>query len=225
MAMKRIMPKIRQWDALSGLRVDKFVANSSIVKKRINKVYRRDAAVIYHPVNTDFFVPNDRDPEDFYLILTRFIPYKKIDLAIEACNELKKNLIILGTGPQEKELKRIAGPTITFTGRLSDEESRDYYQRCKAFLFPGYEDFGITPVEAQACGRPVIAYGKGGALDSVINGKTGIFFPEQTVQSLIEAIEEFEKTDFDPVKIRKHAENFSNDNFITKIKKFIEENK
>ena len=221
MAMKKILPKIRQWDALSALRVDKFVANSSIVKKRINKVYRRDAEVIYPPVNTDFFVPNNKDPEDFFLILSRFIPYKKIDLAIEACNKLGKRLIILGTGPQEKELKNIAGPTIEFTGRLSDEESRGYYQRCKAFLFPGYEDFGITPVEAQACGRPVIAYGKGGALDSVISEKTGVFFPEQTVESMISGIEKFKKINFNATEIRKHAESYSNKEFIRKMTKFI----
>lgn len=222
MAMKSILPKIRQWDALSGLRVDKFLANSSIVKKRINKVYRRDSEVIFPPVDTDFFTPNGKDPEDFYMILSRLIPYKRIELAIGACNQLNKRLIILGAGPLEKDLKKIAGPTIEFTGRLSDEDSRDYYQRCRAFLFPGYEDFGITPVEAQACGRPVIAYGKGGALDSVVPNQTGVFFPKQTVESLIEGIKEFEKTNFDPLEIRKHAETYSNDEFIRKMKDFIQ---
>jgi glycosyltransferase involved in cell wall biosynthesis len=132
MAMKKILPKIRMWDALSSLRVDKFIANSTIVQKRIQKVYRRESEVIYPPVNTDFFVPNNKESEDFYMILSRLIPYKKVDLAIKACNKLQKKLIILGSGPQEKYLKSIAGPTIEFTGRLNDEESRYYYQRCKS---------------------------------------------------------------------------------------------
>lgn len=221
LAMKKVMHKIRQWDALSGLRVDNFIANSTIVQKRIKKVYRRNSEVIYPPVNTDFFTPNNKEPEDYYMILSRLIPYKRIDLAIHACNELGKKLIVLGAGPLEKELKKIAGPTIEFTGRLSDEESRDYYQRCRAFLFPGYEDFGITPVEAQACGRPVIAFGKGGALDSVISGKTGLFFKEQTVGALKDAITDFEKRHFDYTEIRKHAEAYSNDEFIRKMKEFI----
>jgi glycosyltransferase involved in cell wall biosynthesis len=221
-AMKLILPKIRQWDVLSSFRVDKFIANSSIVQKRINKVYRRDSEVIYPPVSTDFFTPNGNPPEDFYLLLSRFIPYKRIDLAIEACNRLQKRLVIIGGGPQEKYLKTIAGPTIEFTGRLNDNETKDYYQRCKAFLFPGYEDFGITPVEAQACGRPVIAYGKGGAIDTVVNEVTGVFFPEQTIDSLCEAINKFEKMKFDSTAIRKHAEKFSNEQFIQKMKTFIE---
>ncbi len=221
LAMRRLLPRIRQWDALSSLRVDEFIANSSIVQKRINKVYRRDSIVIHPPINTDFFVPDYNEPEDFYMILSRLIPYKKIDIAIQACNNLKKKLIILGAGPLEKKLKKLAGPTIKFTGRLNDEESRDYYQRCKAFLFPGYEDFGITPLEAQACGRPVVAYGKGGALDSVINGKTGLFFPEQTVESLSDAIVKFEKMNFNSKEIRKHAEKFSSGNFRKNIKTLI----
>lgn len=224
MAMKKILPKIRQWDVLSSYRVDQFIANSSIVQKRINKIYRRNSEVVFPPVNTDYFTPNEKNAEDFYLVLSRFVPYKRIDLAIKACNELKKNLVIIGTGSQEKYLKSIAGSTVTFTGRLDDEETRDYYRRCKAFLFPGYEDFGITPVEAQACGRPVIAYGRGGALDTVIDEKTGVFFSEQTLESLCEGIAKFEELDFNSEKIRKHAENFSNKEFIIKIKNIIKEN-
>lgn len=221
LAMKGVMHKIRQWDALSGLRVDKFIANSSLVKRRIEKVYRRDAEVIHPPINTEFFKPDGQEPDDFYFILSRLIPYKRIDLAIRACNELGRKLIILGAGPLEKELKKIAGPTIEFLGRLSDEESRKYYQRCRAFLFPGYEDFGITPVEAQACGRPVIAYGKGGVLDSVIPGKTGVFFNEQTVESMKEGILELEKKTFSAEQIRAHAEVFSNEKFRSKIEGYI----
>jgi glycosyltransferase involved in cell wall biosynthesis len=221
-AMKMILPKIRQWDVLSSFRVDDFIANSTIVKKRINKVYRRDSEVIYPPVSTDFFTPNGNPPEDFYLLLSRFIPYKRIDLAIEACNRLQKRLVIIGGGPQEKYLKSIAGPTIEFKGRLSDNETKDYYQRCKAFLFPGYEDFGITPLEAQACGRPVIAYGQGGALDTVVDGVTGVFFPEQTVDSLMVALVKFDEIIFDSSNIRTHSEKYSNEQFRNNIRNFVD---
>ncbi|MCF6335153.1 MAG: glycosyltransferase [Spirochaetales bacterium] len=221
MAMKRLLPKIRQWDALTGLRVDHFMANSTITGKRIKKIYRRDAQVVFPPVNTDFFTPGTDKVEDFYLILSRFVPYKRIDIAIRACNSLKRNLIIIGNGSQKKELKSIAGKTITFTGRLNDEETRNYYRRCRAFLFPGYEDFGITPLEAMACGRPVIAYGKGGALDTVMPGETGIRFPDQTVKSLTKAIEIFEDSTFDTRKIRRHAEKFSSERFRSEIIEII----
>ncbi len=221
MAMKRLLPKIRQWDALTGLRVDHFMANSTITGKRIKKIYRRDAQVVFPPVNTDFFTPGTDKVEDFYLILSRFVPYKRIDIAIKACNSLKRNLIIIGNGSQKKELKSIAGKTITFTGRLNDEETRNYYRRCRAFLFPGYEDFGITPLEAMACGRPVIAYGKGGALDTVMPGETGILFPDQTVKSLTKAIEIFEDSTFDTRKIRRHAEKFSSERFRSEIIEII----
>ncbi len=221
MAMKRLLPKIRQWDALSGLRVDYFMANSTITGKRINKIYRRESRVVFPPVNTDFFTPGTDEPEDFFLVLSRFVPYKRIDLAIKACNTLKKKLVIIGDGSQRKELKAIAGRTVIFTGRLGDEETRSYYRRCSAFLFPGYEDFGITPVEAMACGRPVIAYGKGGALDTVIPRETGVLFKNQTVESLIKAIEIFENSSFNNRKIRRHAEKFSSKRFRSEIIEII----
>ncbi len=221
LAMKRLLPGIRQWDALTGLRVDYFLANSTITGKRINKIYRRDAKVVFPPVNTDYFTPGQKNSGDFYLVLSRFVPYKRIDLAIKACNQLKRKLVIIGDGSQRKELKALAGETIEFTGRLNDEETRQYYRKCKAFLFPGYEDFGITPVEAMACGRPVIAYGKGGALDTVIPGITGLIFPEQTVKSLMNAIEEFERIPFSRDKIREHAEKFSAERFRQEITETI----
>ncbi|MBN2656117.1 MAG: glycosyltransferase [Spirochaetales bacterium] len=220
-AMKKTMHRIRQWDALSAMRVDYFIANSNLVKRRILKVYRREAEVIHPPVDTDFFEPNGKEAEEFFLILSRLIPYKRIDLAIKSCNELKRKLVIIGAGPLEKDLKKIASPTVEFKGRLSDSESRDYYQRCKAFLFPGFEDFGITPLEAQACGRPVIAYGSGGVLDSIEDGKTGVFFTEQTVSSMKEGILRFENMVFDSAAIRKHAERFSNYEFRNRLDSFI----
>ncbi|MBI9102600.1 MAG: glycosyltransferase [Spirochaetales bacterium] len=220
MAMRNILPKIREWDALTGLRVDSFLANSSITAKRVEKVYRRKAKVIFPPVNTGFFGEADlsqNEMGDYYFLLSRFVPYKRIDLAIQACNKLGRKLIIAGDGGQRKELKAMAGPTIEFTGRLGDNETRKYYQNSRAFLFPGYEDFGITPVEAMSCGIPVIAYGKGGALDSVIHGKTGVYFPEQTVESLIEGIEEFESSSFNREEIKVHATTFSPERFRGEI--------
>jgi len=220
--MRRTMPGIRQWDVINSQRVDHFIANSRFIARRIRKYYRREADVIHPPVDTDFYTPGDAEPEDYYLLLSRFVPYKKIDLAIEACNKLKRRLVIIGGGPEESALKAAAGPTIEFKGVLGDEEVRKYYRNCRAFLFPGLEDFGITPVEAQACGRPVLAYGKGGALDTVIPGTTGILFPEQTADSLARAIEELENQSWNSDEIRKHAENFSNQRFDTQISDYID---
>lgn len=219
--MRRTMPKIRQWDALTGLRVDAFLANSHTTRRRIEKVYRRGAEVIHPPIDTEFYTPSGREPEDFYLLLSRFVPYKRVDIAIEACNRLGKKLVIIGDGGQKKQLQAMAGPTIEFTGFLDNEGCRDYYRRCRAFLFPGFEDFGMTPVEAMACGRPVIAYGKGGALDSVVPDKTGLFFQEQSGEALAEAILSFEKQEFDSTAIRTYAEGFSKERFREQITDFI----
>lgn len=221
--MRRTMPQIRQWDVINSTRVDHFIANSNFIARRIRKYYRREADVIFPPVDTEFYTPGTEEGEDYYLILSRFVPYKKIDMAIEACNRMKRRLIVIGGGSQEGELKEMAGPTIEFTGIIDDEKVREYYRNCRAFLFPGLEDFGITPVEAQACGRPVIAFGRGGALDTVLPGKTGILFQEQTTSSLISAIKEFEEVQWDSRIIRKHAESFSNERFDREIATYVSE--
>jgi glycosyltransferase involved in cell wall biosynthesis len=207
--MRRSMPKIRQWDALTGLRVDSFMANSSTTAARIRKIYRRDAQVVHPPVDTDYYTPGDAEPEDYYLVLSRLVPYKRVDLAVQACTALGRPLVVIGEGPERKRLEAMAGPTVTFKGFLPFEECREHYRRCRAFLFPGLEDFGITPVEAMACGRPVIAYGAGGARDSVKPGETGLFFKPQEADSLAAAIEEFEGLSFDPAAVRRRAEGFS----------------
>lgn len=222
--MHRQMPVIRQWDALSSNRVDRFIANSREVAARIRKVYRRDSVVLHPPIETDFFTPSDTDdPGEYYFILSRFIPYKRIDLAVEACNKLGRRLIIAGTGPQEAEIKKLAGPTIEFVGNLGDEEIRELYRGARAFLFPGFEDFGMTPLESQACGRPVIGFGKGGILDSTIPGHTGLFFDDQSVDALCDAIREFENREWDRKTIREHAESFSSVSFRRKLEGFIRE--
>lgn len=216
------MHKIRQWDRISADRVDYFIANSQNVADRIQKHYRRDSEVIYPPVDTEFYKPRDKD-DSFYLIVSRLVPYKRVDLAVKVFNELGLALKIIGSGGAYNTLKTIAKDNIEFLGRLSDEETKDYYARCKAFIFCGEEDFGITPLEAQACGRPVIAYGKGGALETVVDGVTGLFFYEQSELALKNAVEEFEKNIhiFDKTIIRENALKFDEDNFKIKILGFI----
>jgi len=224
---RRVLPflitGLRVWDQTSAMRVDHFIANSPVVAERIAKYYRREAVVIPPPVEAQRF-PFDpaTQPEDYFLIVSRLIPYKRIDLAIEACNRLQLPLVIIGSGRDEARLRRLAGPTIRFTGRLSDEEVLHYYTHCRAFLFPGEEDFGITPLEAQAAGRPVIAYGAGGALASVVEGVTGLFFREQTAESLAATLTAFDERQFDPQAIRNHALEFDLPRFHRRILQFIE---
>ena len=214
---------LRIWDSTSAMRVDHFIANSPVVAERIAKYYRRDAIVIPPPVEASRF-PFDpsTQPEDYYLIVSRFLPYKRIDLAISACNALQLPLVIIGSGRYEKELRKMAGPTIRFPGRLSDTEVLDYYAHCRALLLPGEEDFGITPLEAQASGRPVIAYRAGGALTSVIDGMTGAFFDEQTVESLTTVLAAFDERQYDPETMRNHALEFDKPRFHRRILQFVE---
>ena len=214
---------LRIWDSTSAMRVDHFIANSPVVAERIAKYYRRDAIVIPPPVEASRFIFDpDTRPEDYFLIVSRFLPYKRIDLAIQACNALQLPLVIIGSGRYERELRKMAGPTIRFLGRLSDTEVLHYYAHCRALLLPGEEDFGITPLEAQASGRPVIAYGAGGALTSVIDGITGAFFDEQTVESLMAVLATFDGRTYDPETIRNHALEFDKPLFHRRILQFIE---
>lgn len=213
---------MRIWDVASSNRVDYFIANSTEVQKRIKKHYKRDSVVINPPVRCNMFNISETDG-DYYLVLSRLVGYKRFDLAVQACSELGKKLVVIGEGPEKEKLEKLANENITFLGRQPDDVVKKYMSECKALLFPGEEDFGIVPVEAQSCGRPVIAYGKGGVLDSVIDGKTGIFFKEQTVESLKEAINKFETMKFDKEEIRKHALEFDESVFQEKIRKFVEE--
>ena len=217
-----LMKNIRIWDAISANRVDRFIANSHNVANRIRKHYRRDAMVIYPFADTEFYTPGNTNG-DYYLVVSRLVEYKRIDIAVKALTKLGKPLVIVGEGRELEQLKKIAGKNVTFAGWCTNEQIRDYYRGCKAFLFPGEEDFGITPVESQACGRPVIAYGKGGALETVVADKTGVFFPEQTVESLTDAVVKFESMTFDKDEIRKNALRFSRDKFISDMKSFVEE--
>jgi glycosyltransferase involved in cell wall biosynthesis len=214
---------LRMWDQLSSQRVDHFVAISHEVAARIRRHYRRNADVIYPPVEVDRFAPNGRAPEDFDLVVSRLVPYKRIDLAIGAANRLRRRLVIVGDGPDRRRLAALAGRTVEFMGMLPDEEVAKLYGRCRAFLFPGFEDFGIAPVEAQAAGRPVIAFGRGGATETVVHGATGVLFEEQTVDALIAAIEAFDAMDFDPALCRRNAERFDRSEFCLRLATTIQQ--
>ncbi len=213
---------MRMWDQLSSERVDHFIANSHEVASRIRRHYRREAEVIYPPVDVDRFAPNGHPPEDFYLVVSRLVAYKRIELAVETANRLRRRLIIVGEGPQRRRLEALAGPTIQFLGQQNDEQIANLYTRCRAVLFPGHEDFGIVPVEAQAAGRPVIAFGRGGATETVVHGATGVFFEEQEVDSLAEAMLDFERMTFDPGLCRRNAERFDRREFCLRLRGAIE---
>src|SRR5690606_8887039 len=213
---------LRVWDRVSSDRVDHFVANSREVAGRIRKHYRREAEIVHPPVDVDRIQPNGAPPADFYLTVSRLVPYKRIDLAVQAATRLGRRLIVVGDGPERARLEALAGPTVELVGYLPDREVAELLARCRAFLFPGHEDFGIAAVEAQAAGRPVVAFGRGGALDSVVDGKTGVLFEEQTVADLAEAMLELERTEIDPDICRANAERFGAARFRDQISAVIE---
>ncbi|NIO20500.1 MAG: glycosyltransferase [Candidatus Aenigmarchaeota archaeon] len=234
---KPLMPMVanylRLWDIASNNRVDQFICISGHVAKRLRKYYRRDGEVIHPPVHIEKF-HIEKTVDDFYLIVSAFAPYKRLDLAISAFNQLKKPLVIIGKGQEEKRLKAIANSNIEFLGWQPDEVVAEHYSKCKALIFPGEEDFGITPLEAMASGRPVIAYGRGGVLETMIPfdlenegsecAPTGVLFPEQTEKALIAAVETFESNQdqFDSKTLREHAKKWDRANFKERIKSYIE---
>lgn len=223
--IKKIAPwiihKIRLWDSLSANRVDFFIANSEYIQKRIKKYYKRDSDVIYPFVDIERFKLNEKR-EEYYLAVGRLTPYKKFDLLVDTFNELNLPLKIAGTGVAENHLKKSANKNIEFLGHVSDNQLHHLYQNAKALLFPQIEDFGIIPLEAMATGCPVIAYARGGALETVLDKKTGMLFDKQETDSLIGAIKEFDKINFNHKNIRKHAEKFSEEVFQQSIVNFIE---
>ena len=227
--MDKWMSQIRLWDYVSSQRIDTIVANSAYIARRIKKFWNRDAEVIYSPVNTSRFYPAEKDEqEDYYVAFSRLVPYKRIDLAVKACMKLGRKLVVIGGGSEEKSLRALAASdsNITFTGRASDEVLRSYLQKCRALIFCAEEDFGLAPLECQACGRPVIAFGRGGACETVCDGKTGVFFAEQTPESVIEAVNRFEKLDssgaFVSSAVAAHARTFSEERFMVQFKAAVE---
>jgi glycosyltransferase involved in cell wall biosynthesis len=217
-------PALRAWDVTTATRVDAFVANSAHVARRIRRVYNRDSTVIYPPVAVNDFSPTS-EIGDFYLCAGQLVPYKRVDLAVLAFTRMGKRLVVVGEGAQFAQLKSIAGASIELVGRQPFPALKDYLARCRALVFPGEEDFGILPVEAMASGRPVIAFGSGGALETVSSPQLGVTFAEQTVDSLIDAVMRFEAREaaFDPSVIRRHAEGFSASLFRARMSGFIDD--
>jgi glycosyltransferase involved in cell wall biosynthesis len=223
LVMPQMIEKMRIWDFAAAQRVDAFVANSNYVKQRIAKYYRRDATVINPPIQADRFKAGDAERKGF-VVVSRLIPYKRIDLAVRACTEMNLPLSVIGDGSEMDRLKAMAGSTVKFLGRGDDEQVSQAYASAQAFIFTAEEDFGLTPLEAMAAGTPVIAYGKGGATETVIEGKTGTFFSEQTVESLKSALRSFSPKDYDTAAIRAHAAQYDEAVFIKNIQKFVDAN-
>jgi glycosyltransferase involved in cell wall biosynthesis len=222
--LDRLLEWLRRWDHRTAAHVSHFLAISRTVQERIRECYNRPSHVIYPPVDTDFYSPANCHRANYYLIVSAFAPYKRLDTAITACNRLQQKLVIIGTGQDEKRLRGLAGPTVHFLGWQSNTVVRDHLRRARALLFPGEEDFGIVPVEAMACGTPVIALCRGGAMETVVGANhasgrptepTGLFFFEPSTECLIEAIQEFERcsSNFDPATARRQAQQFSTPRF------------
>ena len=224
LALRPITQWLKKWDYNAAQRVHHFIAISSEIQERIQTYYDRDSIVIYPPVDTTRFTPaKPNEIEDYFLIVSRLIPYKRIDLAVQAATELNIPLKIGGSGRDLEHLQAMAGSSVEFLGYVPDDELPALMARCKAFLFPGLEDFGITPVQAQAAGRPVIAYRGGGAIDTVVPGVTGEFFDEMTVAALREVMQNFDATQYGTVEIRQHALQFDVGIFRQQIQAFIEQ--
>ena len=226
--MKSMIPSLRLWDVMSSNLVDCFVANSHYVQARIKRYYNRDAKVIFPPCDIEKYINNPRNPKDFYLFFGQLVGYKRADLAIEACIKSGRKLVVIGDGKSKEAQKYADTGLITFTGRVSDKEVAKYLSEAKALIFPGIEDFGIIPVEANAAGCPVLAYKEGGAIDSIKENETGLFFEEQTTETIIECMNKFEQIESSFTNrevFTKHVKQFSKEEFITQISKAIEERK
>jgi len=221
-ALPPFLTLLRMWDRLAADRVDYFIAISEEVRRRIAKIYHRDSVIIHPPVDTDRFQPSSL-VEDYYLFVGRLVPYRRLDVLIEAFNNLDRPLYIAGSGRDRERLEAMAGPNINFLGYVPDEDLPDLISRSRAFLFPGEEDFGIAPIQAMAAGRPVIAYAGGGALETVLHGETGWLFTEQSVPAIIEAVESFEPEAMDVGLMVDHASQYDVAVFKHKMAQFVEE--
>lgn len=215
---------MRKLDLESINDIDVFIANSTVIQERIKQYYKKPSTVIYPPVNVDHFTPSPKGERKGYVTWGRHVPFKRFDLAIEAFNKLGLDLTVIGSGPDTDRLKKLAGPTIHFPGRVSNKELVEYAQTAKGFIFPNEEDFGIAAVEALAAGTPVIAYAKGGSLDIVQDGETGVLFHEQTVDSLVDAVRKAEKIQFLPATLHRKAKRFDKGLFRTKMFKIVSDN-
>lgn len=215
------LPKLRMWDRVAAERADAWVATSRVIRDQIEGFYGKPSTVIPPPVNVRLF-PVSKQSGSYFLLLMRLVGWKRPDIAVEACTRLGLPLVVAGDGRGLGDLKRIAGPSVRFVGRVGDDQIPALYRDCSALILPSEEDFGITPLEAMATGRPVIAFGRGGVLDTVVPGVTGIFFDTQTADSLVEALRAFDGRDFDPGTIRRHAEQFDSRVFAARLHRHIE---
>ncbi|HSF15556.1 MAG TPA: glycosyltransferase [Vicinamibacteria bacterium] len=219
-----IARRLREWDRASSERVHHFVANSRFVAERIRRYYDRTVdAIIPPPVDTEFFVPSEGPPDCYYLVVSALVPYKRIDLALEAFRGRPESLVVVGSGPSRRRLETLAGANVSFRGWVDRDELRDLYRGCRAVILPGVEDFGIVPLEAQACGRPVVALGKGGAVETVIDGETGVLFTESTSKAVSDAIDKVSSLRLDSSVLRDWASSFSLERFKSRMKAFVQE--
>ncbi len=216
------LPPLRDWDRRTAQRPQHMVCISETTRRRLREAYQRDATIIYPPVDTERFVPANEDGE-YFLAVATLNPYKRLDLAIEAFNRLRLPLVVIGDGPEYQYLKQRAGPTVQMLGKVPDEEIVNYYARGRAFIMPQEEDFGIAPLEAQSCGRPVVAYRAGGATETVIEGETGLFFEEHTPEALVEAVGRFEAMSFDKQACRNNALSFSVEGFKRRLGQYVQD--
>jgi glycosyltransferase involved in cell wall biosynthesis len=222
--MRLLRGPLQRWDLRTASFPHWYIGNSRNVQERIGRIYGRPADVIYPPVETGRFALSPTD-DGFYLIVSALVPYKRIDLAVRAATETGERLIIVGEGQEMDRLRGLAGPTVEFTGWRSDEEIREYYARCRALLFPGEEDFGIVPVEAMASGKPVLAFARGGALETVLERddlRTGVLFREQSVSAVIDGMRRLRETEFHPSKMREFAQGFDTSVYRRKMREYIE---
>lgn len=219
-AAAQLLQQLRVWDYATAARVDEFIANSATTQRRIRKHYGRESRVVHPPIDVEHFSPGPGTPGDYYLVASRLVPYKRVDLAVAATAALGRRLVVVGAGPGEREVRR---PHVDYRGHVDDDELLGLMRGARAMIFGANEDFGMSPVEMMACGRPVVAYGAGGALETVRDGVTGVFAAEQTTESFVEAIRRFEGATFDPVAVRAHAETFSRARFTETMRALVAE--
>lgn len=218
--VRRALPRLREWDREAAARMNVLVANSRNVQERIKRCYGLNSLVVHPPVETSRFHTSANE-EGYHLVVSRLLGYKNIELPVRAFTRTGRRLVVIGEGPYRARLEALAGPSIRFCGRLGDREIHEHYSKCRALILPGEEDFGITPVEAMACGKPVVALGRGGALETVVDGLTGVFFSDPSEECLLEAVARCETKAWDKEAIRTHASLFSKEAFVEKMARLL----